>query len=81
MKSGSGLAGIVVVALGLFTAAGAVAEETPKRGGTLIYLIPTDSPPSFDGHREWTFATAHTAAPFYSLLVEVNPLRRSWRSN
>src|SRR3954468_13624379 len=49
------------------------AAEEPKHGGTLTYLIPTDSPPSFDGHREWTFATAHTATPFYSVLIQVNP--------
>jgi peptide/nickel transport system substrate-binding protein len=73
MKIGSWLAGIVVVALGVFAAASAVADETPKQGGTLTYLIPTDAPPSFDGQREWTFATAHTATPFYSLLIEVNP--------
>ena len=29
----------------------AAAEETPKHGGTLTFLIPADSPPSFDGHR------------------------------
>jgi len=73
MKTGSGLTGVIVIALGLFTAANAVADEAAKRGGTLTYLIPTDAPPSFDGHREWTFATAHTATPFYSLLIEVNP--------
>jgi len=25
------------------------AAETPKRGGTLTYMIPADAPPSFDG--------------------------------
>ena len=35
----------------------AAAAETPKRGGTLTYMIPADAPPSFDGHREATFAT------------------------
>src|SRR5580704_15552336 len=49
------------------------AGETPKRGGTLTYMIPADAPPSLDGHRETTFATVHGAAPFYSVLVEVNP--------
>jgi len=29
----------------------AIAEETPKPGGTLTYMIPADGPPSFDGHR------------------------------
>jgi peptide/nickel transport system substrate-binding protein len=37
----------------------AVAAEEPKRGGTLTYLIPADAPPSFDGHRETTYATVH----------------------
>lgn len=73
MKITTKLVGLVVAALGIGMAHGAVADEVPKRGGTLTYLIPTDSPPSFDGHREWTFATAHTATPFYSLLIEVNP--------
>jgi ABC-type transport system substrate-binding protein len=49
------------------------AAETPKRGGTLTYMIPADAPPSFDGHREGTFATVHAVAPFYSVLVRVNP--------
>ena len=33
-----------------------LAAETPKRGGTLTYLIAADAPPSFDGHREQTYA-------------------------
>jgi peptide/nickel transport system substrate-binding protein len=49
------------------------ADETPKRGGTLTYLIPADAPPSFDGHREATYATIHAMAPFYSVLVRINP--------
>ena len=51
----------------------AAAAETPKRGGTLTYMIPADAPPSFDGHRETTYATVHAAAPFYSVLIRVNP--------
>src|SRR5580704_15806107 len=73
MKIGSGLTSIIVVALCILAAGDAIADDTPKRGGMLTYLIPTDAPPSFDGHREWTFATAHSATPFYSLLIEVNP--------
>ena len=48
-------------------------EESPKYGGTLIYMIPAASPPSFDGHREETYATIHSVAPFYSVLVRINP--------
>src|SRR5947207_184946 len=51
----------------------ALAAETPKRGGTLTYMIPADAPPSFDGHRENTFATIHAVAPFYSVLIRVDP--------
>ena len=48
-------------------------EEAPKRGGTLTYMIPADAPPSFDGHREGTYATVHAVAPFYSVLIRINP--------
>ena len=51
----------------------AMAEEVPKNGGTLNYVIPADAPPSFDAHRETTFATIHSAAPFYSVLIRVDP--------
>jgi peptide/nickel transport system substrate-binding protein len=69
--------GLWTVSLGAAFAAStiavAVAEETPKRGGTLTYMIPTDGPPSFDGHREATYATVHSAAPYYSVLIRVDP--------
>jgi peptide/nickel transport system substrate-binding protein len=47
--------------------------ETPKTGGFLTYAIPADAPPSFDAHREATFATVHSTAPFYSVLMRVDP--------
>jgi peptide/nickel transport system substrate-binding protein len=49
------------------------AEDVPKRGGTLTYMIPADGGPSLDGHRETTFAVLHATAPFYSVLVRINP--------
>jgi peptide/nickel transport system substrate-binding protein len=51
----------------------ALADDVPKRGGILTYMIPADAPPSFDGHRENTFATIHAVAPFYSVLIRANP--------
>src|SRR5208282_4398488 len=51
----------------------AVADEEPKYGGTLTYMIPADAPPSFDAHREETYATIHSAAPFYSTLIRADP--------
>jgi peptide/nickel transport system substrate-binding protein len=63
------------VALGSSAAAAAGGEEEApaKRGGVLTYTIPADAPPSFDAHREGTFATLHSVAPFYSVLIRVNP--------
>ena len=69
-RPGMMAAGLAAV---LGVAATAVAEETPKQGGMLTYMIPADAPPSLDGHRETTYATVHTAAPFYSTLIRVNP--------
>jgi peptide/nickel transport system substrate-binding protein len=54
-------------------AAPSFAQEEPKHGGTLNYMIPADAPPSLDGHRESTYATVHSVAPFYSVLIRVNP--------
>ena len=51
----------------------AIADEEPKYGGALTYMIPADAPPSFDGHRESTYATVHSVAPFYSVLIRVDP--------
>ncbi len=46
--------------------------QTPKKGGILKFVVP-DEPPSFDGHSETTFALIHPIAPFYSVLIRVNP--------
>jgi len=67
---------VIAVAVAAFAAGWSTpgpAAETPKRGGTLTYMIAADAPPSLDGHREQTFATIHPAAPFYSLLIRINP--------
>ena len=72
---GLGLRRAAILAAALIVAPwlSAAADDTPKRGGTLTYMIPADAPPSFDGHKESTFATVHGFAPFYSLLVRINP--------
>jgi peptide/nickel transport system substrate-binding protein len=70
------LAASAVGVLGISVAALAAApgeEEAGKRGGTFTYVIPADAPASFDGHREGSFATLHSAAPFYSVLIRINP--------
>ena len=62
-------------ALGVALAFGATTAmaEAPKRGGVLTYMIPADGGPSLDGHRETTYAVVHATAPFYSVLIRVNP--------
>ncbi len=67
------LAAVLALCAALSARLPASAAETPKRGGTLTYMIPADAPPSFDGHRESTYATVHAVAPFYSLLIRVDP--------
>ncbi len=63
-----------VAALAAALALPAMAEETPKHGGTLTYMIPADAPPSLDAQREETYATIHAAAPYYSTLIRANPM-------
>jgi len=69
-----GWLGALAIATALAGVGPAAAEETPRYGGTLTFMIPADAPPSFDAHRETTYATVHSAAPFYSMLVRINPL-------
>jgi peptide/nickel transport system substrate-binding protein len=45
-----------------------LAAETPRSGGTLTFAVAA-KPPSYDGHRETTFATMHPVAPHYSTLL------------
>jgi peptide/nickel transport system substrate-binding protein len=76
----------VLIAAGLCLALAAPAlparaDDTPKRGGTLTYMIPADAPPSFDGHREETYATVHSVAPFYSVLLRIDPDNPSSTTN
>ncbi len=49
------------------------AAQAQKRGGTLIYMVPSSDAPSLDAHQEETFAVVHATAPFYSLLLHVDP--------
>jgi len=48
------------------------AAESPRSGGTLTFVVNAE-PPSFDGHRETTFALLHPIAPHYSLLYKFDP--------
>src|SRR6266478_7086206 len=69
----AGMILLVAASLAAALAAAPANGEIPKTGGTLTYLIAADAPPSFDAHREGTFATVYSAAPFYSVLIRVDP--------
>ena len=53
-------------------AAAAQAPETPRRGGELVFVVSAE-PPSYDGHRETTFAMIHPVSPHYSTLLKFDP--------
>lgn len=48
---------------------GAASSEKAQKGGTLLYAVGAE-PPSYDGHRESTYAVIHVISPHYSLLVK-----------
>jgi peptide/nickel transport system substrate-binding protein len=65
----------LVAAIGLLVLAGvapAAGAETPRHGGELVFVVPAE-PPSYDAHREETFAIVHPAAPHYNTLLRVDP--------
>ena len=79
---------IFLVLLGLLLpAATAQAQDKPRYGGELIFLVPSE-PPSYDGHREGTFGMVHPLAPHYNTLLRIDPdrpdrhpaRRPTWRS-
>jgi peptide/nickel transport system substrate-binding protein len=45
----------------------------PRAGGELTFVVPGE-PPSYDAHREETFALIHPAAPHYNTLLRIDPL-------
>ena len=51
----------------------AVAPAHPRAGGELTFVVPGE-PPSYDAHREETFALIHPAAPHYNTLLRIDPL-------
>src|SRR5258706_7375483 len=64
----------ILLGLLLLLTTAARADEAPKRGGTLTYIIPADARPALDGHKETTYATVRATAPFYSVLIRINPM-------
>ena len=69
-------AGFASLVLVLLVARGVDAQERPRYGGELVYVVPTE-PASYDAHREGTFALIHPLAPIYSTLLRFDPTDRT----
>jgi peptide/nickel transport system substrate-binding protein len=63
--AGGGCAAVSVVGV-------ARPSRVAKKGGILKFVVP-DEPPSFDGHRRRRSRLIHPIAPFYSVLIRVDP--------
>src|SRR6266852_4859663 len=70
----SALGAASLVALALLPPASA--QDKPRYGGELIFLVPSE-PPSYDGHREGTFGVVHPMAPLYNTLLRIDPTDRT----
>src|SRR5881397_216870 len=66
----------LVAAVTLGAVALTSAQEKPRSGGELIFVVPAE-PPSFDAHREETFGMLHPAAPHYNTLLRVDPFDKT----
>ena len=78
MRPGTGrlLSILTCLALVAAFAAAAPAQERPRAGGELLFVVAAE-PPSFDAHREETFGMLHPGAPHYNTLMRVDPFDRT----
>src|SRR5512136_611941 len=53
-----------------------VAQDKPRSGGELIFVVPSE-PPSYDAHQEETFGLIHPTAPHYNTLMRVDPFDKT----
>jgi peptide/nickel transport system substrate-binding protein len=67
---------VVLIAVFLAAAVPAAAQEKPRHGGELIYVVPSQ-PPTYDAHQEETFGVIHPVAPHYNTLLRVDPNDRT----
>src|SRR5262249_28091856 len=66
-----------VMLLALLAAAWpAAAQDKPRSGGELIFVVPSE-PPTYDAHAEGTFGVVHPIGPHYNTLLRVDPFDRT----
>ena len=54
----------------------AAAQDKPRYGGELNFVVPSE-PPSYDAHREETFGVTHPMSPHYNTLLRVDPFDKT----
>src|SRR5262249_5315376 len=67
---------LTALALVSIVTSAAIAQDTPRSGGELIFVVAAE-PPSFDAHQEETFAMLHPGAPQYNTLRRTAPADRT----
>ncbi len=67
---------VLIALLVALAAIPAVAQEKPRTGGELVFVVPSE-PPSYDAHQEETFGLIHPMAPHYSTLLRVDPFDKT----
>ena len=72
LRSFVALASVIV----LSSPATVYAQDKPRYGGELVLAVPAE-PPTYDGHREGTFALIHPIAPHYNTLLRTDPNDRT----
>ena len=63
---------VAIVIFGLALVGPSAAQDKPRSGGELVFVVPSE-PPSYDAHQEETFGLIHPTAPHYSTLLRVDP--------
>jgi peptide/nickel transport system substrate-binding protein len=66
----------LIALLCVLAASTAQAQDKPRSGGDLVFLVPSE-PPSYDGHRDGTFGMVHPLAPHYNTLLRIDPVDRT----
>ncbi|MBM4443140.1 MAG: ABC transporter substrate-binding protein, partial [Candidatus Rokubacteria bacterium] len=67
---------VSIILLGAAAFAAPALAQTPRNGGELVFVVPSE-PPSYDAHQEETFGVIHPMAPHYSTLLKVDPFDKS----
>src|SRR2546426_1071231 len=67
---------LVCLAAMLGTGGATSAQDKPRYGGELVFVVAAE-PPSYDAHREETFGMLHPAAPHYNTLLRVDPFDKT----